>query len=54
MPHMGVGARCIYMGHTRVWAHITLVAETGDIKMLHVAAHRYHEGTATSWVEPLS
>ena len=32
MPHTGVGIHCIYMGHTRVWAHITLAAETGDIK----------------------
>ena len=31
MPHTGVGIHCIYMCHTRVWAHITLAAETGDI-----------------------
>ena len=47
MPHTGVGTHCIYMGHTRVWAHITLVAETGDIKMLRVSAQRYYKGMAT-------
>jgi len=45
---MGVGAHCIYMCHTRVWAHITLAAETGDIKMLNVSAYHYHKGMATS------